>query len=859
VTDVNDAPVAGSTSYQVNEDGVLTISQEQLLANSSDVEGSVSVESVSYSGTDGILTQDKDGSVSFSPNENFNGDVSLDVVVIDDDGATATTTAAIETIAVNDTPVVSGNLAYSVDEDGAITFSQEQLLANASDVDGDDLSASNLNADGDSTVVDNGDGTFTVTPDADFNGEIALSFDISDGIETIASGVDLTVNPMNDLPVATTIDIQTTEGEAITIDPQYIIDRLSDIDGDNISVESLSIRQPPNATVAQNQDGTYSITTSENFNGLIDLAYTISDGQGESVEGSLNMDIIPVDDAPFQQNNAHLTTEEDGEITFSSDDLQNLFGDADSSVSISRVITADGDEAEGEVINNGDGTWTFVPTDDFAGTTGLKVVGTDGNSETTIDLPIYIRPVADGTVITTDHEGPLVFSEDSTGYFGLNVEMLDTSESLQSLVMTGYPVGFVVSDGTNTITITDEGQQVDITAWNMDALSMTPPDDYNGDFFVTVTSVSLDEGDESSTEDESELLTDVPQEAAFVMNDDGSVLIEADDLLESQGLDSNVTNVDTVNYSGEDGVLIDNENGTWTFWSDPDYGGSIGVDFATDTGSSYTVDLDITALNDSEESTTTEETIAEESSTTIITIQQLLANAEGIEGENLSVSNFQSDNATIIDLLDGTYSVEQNSDSAGAFDISYSVSNDIEIVNSSMTLNSTPEVEGFDYNAAPGGSVNISVPTEISSNNDVDHMIVSGLPDGVTPQSGIEQGEGEYLISGDLTQSITLNISEYSTADITMDMSGVNSMDQAVEGATGQVSIDVDSSYEMQGSSADNQQMITGSDDNSAGDWTTSDNTDLGVDVLDDSASFDDSSSSTSSSDDTANEIYPSI
>jgi hypothetical protein len=55
--------------------------------------------------------------------------------------------------------------------------------------------------------------------------------------------------------------------------------------------------------------------------------------------------------------------------------------------------------------------------------------------------------------------------------------------------------------------------------------------------------------------------------------------------------------------------------------------------------------------------------------------------------------------------------------------------------------------------------------------------------------------------------------------------------------------------------------MITGSDDNSSGDWTTSDNTDLGVDVLDDSASFDDSSStsSTSSSDDTANEIDPSI
>ncbi|WP_157936272.1 cadherin-like domain-containing protein, partial [Shewanella sp. 10N.286.52.B9] len=90
--DVNDAPVAGSTSYTVNEDGQITISAEQLLANSSDVDGTVSLDSVSYSGTDGILVQNQDGSVTFSPNENFNGDISLDVTIIDDDGATAETT-----------------------------------------------------------------------------------------------------------------------------------------------------------------------------------------------------------------------------------------------------------------------------------------------------------------------------------------------------------------------------------------------------------------------------------------------------------------------------------------------------------------------------------------------------------------------------------------------------------------------------------------------------------------------------------------------------------------------------------------------------------------------------------------------
>ena len=40
VKDINDAPVAGSTSYSVDE-MVITISPDQLIANSSDVDGTV--------------------------------------------------------------------------------------------------------------------------------------------------------------------------------------------------------------------------------------------------------------------------------------------------------------------------------------------------------------------------------------------------------------------------------------------------------------------------------------------------------------------------------------------------------------------------------------------------------------------------------------------------------------------------------------------------------------------------------------------------------------------------------------------------------------------------------------------------
>ncbi|MCZ8486825.1 hypothetical protein O9993_21395 [Vibrio lentus] len=50
-------------------------------------------------------------------------------------------------------------------------------------------------------AVQDNDSTFTkVVPSADFNGELDLTFDISD-IETISSAIDLTVRPINDAPV----------------------------------------------------------------------------------------------------------------------------------------------------------------------------------------------------------------------------------------------------------------------------------------------------------------------------------------------------------------------------------------------------------------------------------------------------------------------------------------------------------------------------------------------------------------------------------------------------------------------------------------------------------------------------------
>ncbi|MCW1890705.1 cadherin-like domain-containing protein [Vibrio chagasii] len=40
------------------------------------------------------------------------------------------------------------------------------------------------------------DGSFTITPDENFNGDIDISFDISDGTNTVQASADLTVNQL---------------------------------------------------------------------------------------------------------------------------------------------------------------------------------------------------------------------------------------------------------------------------------------------------------------------------------------------------------------------------------------------------------------------------------------------------------------------------------------------------------------------------------------------------------------------------------------------------------------------------------------------------------------------------------------
>ena len=202
ITGSNDAPMAVNDSLAATEDTPVTYTAANLLGNDSDVDGppSLTIASVT-SATGGTTVLNGDGTVTFTPNADFNGNANFTYTVTDGTLTSNTATVTVGVTAVNDTPVaVNDSLAAT--ENTPVTYTASDLLGNDSDVDGPSLSIASVTSGTGGTAVLNGDGTVTFTPNADFNGNANFTYTVTDGTLTSNTAtVTVGVTPVNDLPL----------------------------------------------------------------------------------------------------------------------------------------------------------------------------------------------------------------------------------------------------------------------------------------------------------------------------------------------------------------------------------------------------------------------------------------------------------------------------------------------------------------------------------------------------------------------------------------------------------------------------------------------------------------------------------
>jgi VCBS repeat-containing protein len=92
---------------------------------------------------------------------------------------------------------------YSIDEDNTLDVAAPGVLDNDTDADGDPLTAELVSGPSKGTLALNADGSFTYTPNANFNGEDSFTYVANDGLEdSNTATVTITINSVNDAPVA---------------------------------------------------------------------------------------------------------------------------------------------------------------------------------------------------------------------------------------------------------------------------------------------------------------------------------------------------------------------------------------------------------------------------------------------------------------------------------------------------------------------------------------------------------------------------------------------------------------------------------------------------------------------------------
>ncbi|GGD32703.1 Ig-like domain-containing protein [Sinisalibacter lacisalsi] len=263
----NEAPMAMDDDATTDEDTAVVI---DVLANDSDPDGDLLTVTEATS-PDGMVEINPDGTLTFTPDENFNGSTTIAYTVSDGNGGTDTATVSVEVTPVNDAPV-AGDDSTSTDEDTAVVI---DVLANDSDVDGDMLEVTEVGDPSNGTVEINPDGTLTYTPDPDYNGPDSFTYTVSDGNGgTDTATVNIDVTPVNDAPVAEDDAGRTPINTPVVIS---VLANDSDPDGDPLNVISAS---SPDGSVDINPDGTITFTPGTDFFGETTIDYTISDGNG---------------------------------------------------------------------------------------------------------------------------------------------------------------------------------------------------------------------------------------------------------------------------------------------------------------------------------------------------------------------------------------------------------------------------------------------------------------------------------------------------------------------------------------------------------------------------------------------------
>ena len=474
---------------------------------------------------------------------------------------------AITVTAQNDAPQTTVDTA-TINEDNAVMVN---VLANDADSD-DTINAASVTVvsaatDG-ATSVNTATGVITYTPNANFNGSDSFSYTVQDatGATSAITPVTITVNTVNDAPVALSDVVSTNINTAVTLN---VVANDTDVDsGDAPDASSLAIVSAATSGSAVIVTGEVKYTPNSGFTGSDSYTYTVDDSYGlVSNVATVTITVIDPNVVPVASNDS-TTTNEDTAIAV---DVLANDSDGDGSLVASSVTVATAPGNGTTEVSTTTGAITYTPSANFNGSDSFTYTVEDdlGATSAAATVTVTVASVNDAPVAQDDTVSLL---EDATLMINVlgNDSDIDGSLAPASVMLVSDPAsGVVAVDPANG------------------SVTYTPLDDFAGnDSF----SYQVNDSDGASSNTATVSLTVDPVNDAPLANADTATVVIA--VAESIDLLANDSDIDgtldptaiTITVQPTQGTLVNHNDGTVTYTSNAN------ADVTTGDSFSYTVD-----------------------------------------------------------------------------------------------------------------------------------------------------------------------------------------------------------------------------------------------------------------------------
>ena len=295
INGLNDAPVTTDLAVTGDEDNSIGG-----LVVSSDIDGDTLIHSLDSGPLLGSAIVNADGNFIYTPGAALQslpaGDSATDsftVLVDDGNGDKATATVTVTINGVNDAPVTA-DIALAGDEDNKFLGT-----VISSDIDGDKLTHGLDSGPSLGSVTVNADGSFEYTPDASLQ-SLPVGTSVTDSFTVLVDDgkggtatptVTVTINGVNDAPVAVGESFIVSDGTPFTVPTSELLADDFDIEGEGLSVTAVANTVNASASLAA---GNVTFTGMSEGAGSFD--YTVSDVSGGKTVATVSLTVLHTDD-----------------------------------------------------------------------------------------------------------------------------------------------------------------------------------------------------------------------------------------------------------------------------------------------------------------------------------------------------------------------------------------------------------------------------------------------------------------------------------------------------------------------------------------------------------------------------------